>query len=440
MKKIYSIITGGLLLLASAVQLNAQCEGGRYHDFVFPATPDSIHNVVYGYNVTFSNQPDTLKMTIFEPHGDTSSSRALIIWVHGGSFIGGDKSQMNSLCMDFSKMGYVTATINYRLLMTGLNFQPGRPDSSDAGAAVMRAVHDARAAIRYFRKNATVGGNTYKIDTNNIYLGGASAGAITALHAGYIDHWSEFPPYIDTTGITVGNHIGQPGLHGGLDGLSGNPGYSSKVKALISLSGAIADTSWMHTGDTPVISTHSVGDQTVPYGTHLIYLSPPSTFPIQIINGSSVVTEKANQVGIVNCFKSYPGNHHVPETANIQIYDTSLVLVRNFLEHFTCGVPLDCNYTTFPQVILGINDVTANDASIKVYPNPAYTAATVDLTAFSGKVVSIELYDALGRKVKDATQVKAEQYTITRGNLPSGIYFMNIIVGEKSYSKKIMFE
>jgi len=436
MKKIYSVITGGLLLLASATQLSAQCAGGRFHDFIFPALPDSTMNVVYGYNVTFSNQPDSLKMDVYQPHGDTAALRPLIIWVHGGSFVGGAKADMSSLCRDFCKLGYVNATIDYRLFMTNLPI-PG-PDSNDAGGALMRAVQDGRAAVRYFRKNATIGGNTYKIDTNNIYFGGASAGALTALHLAYMDHLNELPPYVDTTGVTVGSRKGQYGVRGGVEGLSGNQGYSSKVKAIISLSGAIADTSWMHAGDTPVISTHSVGDQTVPYGHHIIYLSPPSTFPIQIVNGSSVVTVKANQVGIVNCFKSYSGNYHVPETHSIQVYDTTLVLVRNFLEHFTCGVPLECNYTSFPTV--GINELSANDPAIKIYPNPAYTAATIDLTAFSGKVVTFELYDALGRKVKDATQVKAEQYTITRGSLPSGIYFMNIIVGEKSYSKKIMFE
>src|ERR1035437_6928311 len=122
---------------------------------------------------------------------------------------------MAMLCRDFTKMGYVTATIDYRLLMTGLPF-PG-PDSNSAGAAVMRAVHDARASIRFFRKNARVGGNTYKIDTNNIYFGGASAGAITAEHLAYMDTWSKFPTYIDTSETAVGWETGQPGLHGGIE-------------------------------------------------------------------------------------------------------------------------------------------------------------------------------------------------------------------------------
>ena len=437
MKKIYTLITGSILLVASSGQISAQCTGNRYHDFIFSGqTPDSTMDVVYGSNITYSGTVQSLKMDIYQPHGDTDSLRALIIWAHGGSFVGGAKKDMSMLCRDFSKMGYVTATMDYRLMMDGLPF-PG-PDSNTAGAAVMRAVHDARAAVRYFRKNARVGGNTYKIDTNNIYFGGGSAGGFIALHMAYMDVWSEFPTYIDTTEITVGWKKGQKGVHGGIEGLSGNPGYSSKVKAIIDLSGAISDTAWMHTGDTPVLSTHSVGDGTVPYGRAKIFLSPPSTFPIQYVDGSYVVQLRAAQVGIEHCWKSYPGNHHVPETSNVLIYDTTLVLIRNFLEHFTCGIALNCDYTSFPLV--GINDLTAPEATVTIYPNPASNAVTIDLAAFSGRNINLELYDAMGRKVKNVTKIKAEQYTITRDNLPRGIYFMNITVEGKVYSKKIIFE
>src|ERR1035437_7915853 len=120
MKKIYTLITGSLLLVASSAQLSAQCSGNRFHDFVFPAMPDSIMNIVYGYNVTYNNLPDTLKLDVYQPHGDVATLRPLIIFCHGGSFVQGAKKDMAMLCRDFTKMGYVTATMDYRLLMTGL--------------------------------------------------------------------------------------------------------------------------------------------------------------------------------------------------------------------------------------------------------------------------------------------------------------------------------
>lgn len=433
MKKLYSSIFIGCMIATISLRLNAQCSGNRYHDFVFPgATVTS--DVVYGSNTTFSGNIQSLKLDVYEPQGDTASERPLIVFAHGGSFVGGSKSDASyvKICTDFARLGYVAASIDYRLLMTNLISITG-PDSVDAGAAVMRAVHDGRAAVRFFRKNYTEDGNTYKIDTNNIFFSGASAGGFIALHLAYMDEWSEFPSFIDTTGA---GPRPQQGLHGGIEGLSGNQGYSSKVKAILNLSGAISDTAWMHTGDIPLISTHATGDGTVPYGSALIYLSPPNSFPIQVVDGSASIAQRANEVGIVNCFKTYYVNQHVPES-NALIYDTTFCLLRNFLEHFTCGVPIDCNYT---GKVTSIEDLTISNTSINVYPNPATSDITIDLKAITGKTISIELYDVMGRKVKSISNIKADHYTFTRDNLPTGMYSLNIITDGKVFSKKILFE
>jgi para-nitrobenzyl esterase len=422
-KKIYSLIAGSLML-ASTASLNAQCAGGRYHDFVFPLTPDTTKNVVYGSNVKETGAVQTLLMDVYQPTGDVATNRALIVMAHGGSFIGGSKdgSDVVPLSKDLAKMGYVVASIEYRLGMNNFPF-PG-PDSSDATEAVMRAVHDGRAAVRYFRKNARIGGNTFGIDTNNIYFAGVSAGGFIALHLAYLDEQSEFPSFIDTL---------QPGLLGGVEGLSGNPGYSSDVKAIVNICGALGDTAWIKPGDEPVLNFHGTNDNTVPYNTDMIVLG--GFYPLLVIDGSSSVNEQVDQLGIVNCFETYEGQDHVPHTSSATYYDTTLVITRNFLEHFTCGVPLDCNYTTG----VGIEDI-ASDANFNIYPNPTYNSATIDLTAFNGEEVSIELYDALGRQTRNVNSIKTNQYTLTRDNLPSGIYFMNVLVDGKKFSKKIVFE
>jgi len=438
MKKIYLFIAGSLIL-ASTASLNAQCAGNRYHDYVFPAAPTVTSNVQYGSNLKSNNTNQNLLLDVYQPVGDVSTSRPLVIVCHGGSFVGGSKTGTDvvPLCNDLARLGYVTASIEYRVGMTRFPF-PG-PDSTDAGAAVMRAVHDGRAAVRYFRKNARVGGNTYKIDTNNIYFAGVSAGGFVALHIAYMDHLSEFPSYIDTTGVTVGTKIGQPGMHGGLEGNSGNPGYSSDVKSIVNICGALGDTAWIHAGDEPVLSFHGTADNTVPYGTAEIYLL--STYPLLKVHGSSTVAIKVNSVGIENCMITWKGQDHVPEVgttaAALAYYDSTITITRNFLEHFTCGIPLNCNYTATPAV--GINEI-AFDADFSIYPNPANTTATIDLTAFIGHSVNMELYDGLGRKVKSSINIKSNQFILNRDNLPSGIYFMNIISEGKVFSKKIIFE
>ena len=429
MKKIYSFIIGSLLL-ASSASLNAQCAGNRYHDYIFPIPPTKTADVVYGSNTKETGAPQTLLMDVYEPTGDVSTSRALVIVAHGGSFIGGAKNGTDvvPLCNDLARLGYVAISIEYRLGMNNFPF-PG-PDSSDATESVMRAVHDGRAAVRYMRKNARVGGNTYKIDTNNIFFAGVSAGGFIALHLAYLDQLTEYPTYIDTL---------QPGLLGGVQGLSGSPGYSSDVKAVVNICGAIGDTAWIKPGDEPVLSFHGTNDNTVPYGSAIIVLS--GFYPLLEVDGSSTVNEQVDLLGIENCFITWPGQDHVPEVgtsaAALAHYDSTITITRNFLEHYTCGIALNCNYTATP--VLGLDDLSA-EAAFVIYPNPANTAATIDLSQFTGYEVAIELYDALGRQVKNVGGIKTETYIMQRDNLQSGIYFMNVLVEGKKFSKKIIFE
>jgi para-nitrobenzyl esterase len=426
MKKIY-LALATIVSLVATTKSNAQCAGNRYHDKIFPAVTVTS-NVQYGSNLKYNNTNQNLLLDVYEPTGDVSTSRALIIMAHGGSFIGGSKTGTDvvPLCNDLAKLGYVVASIEYRVGMNNFPF-PG-PDSSDATEAVMRAVQDGRAAVRYFKKNVAVGGNTYKIDLNNIYFAGVSAGGFVALQLAYLDEISEFPTYIDT--------VGQYGIGGGIEGLSGNPGYSSDVKAIVNICGAIGDTAWMKAGDEPVLNFHGTLDGTVPYGSDIITLA--GLFPIMPVDGSFSVNAKADQVGIVNCFEIHEGQDHVPHTASTQYYDTTYTITRNFLEHFTCGVALDCSYTTAPAV--GVDELNISAADIDLYPNPANTNFTINLVAFANNLVTIEMYDVLGKRVANYASIKTNLFNVDRNNLPAGVYFVKITSGQNAVTKKIILE
>ncbi|MBL7882861.1 MAG: T9SS type A sorting domain-containing protein [Bacteroidia bacterium] len=437
MKKIYTTILSVALFTGINTTTNAQCTDNRYHDYVFPAAPVVTSNIIYGNNLDKGGASIDLKLDVYQPNGDASNSRALIIVAHGGSFIGGSKTGSDVLNMskDFARMGYVVASIDYRIGMTNFPIaQTHTIDSTDAGAAVMRAVHDGRAAVRYFRKDARIGGNTYKIDTNNIFFAGVSAGGFIALHVAYMDELSEFPSYVDT--------IGQHGLHGGIEGLSGNPGYPSDVKAVINICGALGDTAWVKPGDEPVMNFHGNNDGTVPYGSSVISLL--GIYPLLKVHGGYSVAARANQVGLTNCFEKYENRDHVPHVGTsataLAHYDTTLTISRNFLEHFTCGVALNCAYTTPP--VIGIDELIVNANDINLYPNPANTNFTIDLTPFGNASITLELFDILGKSVMTLPKVKNDVITLNRGQLPSGMYFVRLTntTTNISVTKKVTFE
>ena len=147
MKKIYSFILS-FFLFTSLAYSQLDTTGGRYCQPIF-ANVTVTSNVTYGSAVTVSGSTQTLLMDIYEPTGDVAASRGLIVFVHGGSFIGGTKTDqdVSTLCTRFAKMGYVTSSIEYRL-----GFFPF--DSVNATKAVIRATQDMKAAVRFLRRRS----------------------------------------------------------------------------------------------------------------------------------------------------------------------------------------------------------------------------------------------------------------------------------------------
>ena len=130
-------------------------------------------------------------MDIYTPNGDTETNRPVILYMHGGSFYAGDKG--SSDCVDFcesmAKRGYVTASLNYRLASNIIGFLTSNETQYET---VLKAVSDAKAAVRYFRKDFA-NGDTYGIDPNTIFAGGYSAGGVIAIHQAYIDNIMDLP-------------------------------------------------------------------------------------------------------------------------------------------------------------------------------------------------------------------------------------------------------
>lgn len=419
MKKIFTLV---LFVAATSVQfLHAQCNGLRYRDICFDDT--LISNVVYGQNVSMSNANVTLKLDVWMPKGDTVSNRPLILIAHGGNFLGGSKSggDVIQFCNDFADMGYVVASIDYRVGMTNFPF-PG-PDSTDASEAVIRAVQDAKAAVRFFKEDYSVGGNTYGIDTGNIFFLGVSAGGFMALHVAYLDDPSEYPSWVDSTG--------QYGLHGGIEGNSGHPGYPSTIRGVINICGALADTSYIQAGDEPCMLFHGDQDGTVPYGSAQIVLL--GSYPLLQVDGSHSIDARCTNVGVEHCFETYEGQDHTPHVGSALYYDTTLVISRNFLVHYICGDALDCSYSS----PIGINE-HAIPSVLEVYPNPADQELNVNTSRLAGNDYTIALYNAQGQLVSTQAADVDGTTTINTSTLPAGMYLMRVSNGESVWTKSVV--
>lgn len=423
MKNIFTRISIFLTLVAGINQAGAQCTGERYNSFVFPGNPTVTSNIQYGTNASYNGTVTNLKLDVYEPLGDTLAQRPLVIVAHGGSFVGGSKTGTDvvPICKDLAKLGYVAASIDYRLGMNNFPF-PG-PDSADATEAVMRAVQDGRAAVRFFRKNAA-DTNAFRIDPLNIYFAGVSAGGFVALQLAYLDELSEVPSYVDTTNA---------GLSGGIEGNTGNPGFSSDVKAIINICGALGDTAWMKPGDEPVLNFHGTNDGTVPYGSAVITLV--GLFPIMPVDGSFSIDKKADQLGITNCFEIYEGQDHVPHVGNAAYYDTTIVIMRNFLRHFQCNAPLVCSYNGPIQT--GLNETLVNE-SMLFFPNPANDVLNFQWKDYQGQPYHLRLVNAMGQIVFEENNLRRNAVQIDTQKHDRGLYFIQVISEDRIVTSKMI--
>ena len=78
---------------------------------------DTLLNLTYGSDIGFDGQLDSLKLDLYLPNCDDPShlsKRPLILVIHGGAFIAGDKAEasIQYTCRQFAKRGYVAASIH----------------------------------------------------------------------------------------------------------------------------------------------------------------------------------------------------------------------------------------------------------------------------------------------------------------------------------------
>ena len=404
MRKIYLLLCTAVLT-STFYQLQAQCDNGRYYNQIFS---DATTTVQYGSAVEYNGTSVNLMVDVYQPTGDNFAHRPLMIFAFGGSFTSGVRQSPDliTICTYFAQRGYVCASIDYRL---GVDSNGGT--SENEFKALIRGVQDMKAAVRYFYMDAqTV--NQFRIDTNQIFIGGVSAGAFIALNYAYLklDTLSKPAPAFAIPDIVA---------LGGLDGTSGNPGYSTKVKGCIDLSGAIADTVWIMPGDPILVGEHGTADSTVACyfdSAYAVYNPKSSLF------GGGDIKNRLSHINLTNSFYLFYGAGHVPfilpkdnTLASIlavpNYMDTTERLIRDFLyQNIVCD-----------STLAGI-DEPAVDLAISVFPNPSNDQIYINST--SPKNIAISVFTVEGRLVQQQLLPAYSQLTLQREQLGAGVYLL----------------
>ena len=373
----------------------AMAQGVRYAEPVFDEVSISTAIPFSSAVKEGETSPTTLLLDFYEPQGDTLSARPLVITVFGGAFVAGgrDYADMVEYCTRLAKHGYAAASIDYRLLsFWNIN-------ATSLIRTAYMAAQDVSSAVRFFKYHQ----EQFKIDTEQVFLLGNSAGSIAILSEIFVDE-DERP--VETY---VSPDLGP--MHS-----SGYPEYADVSPAV---AGAVPHWGGVNGLDVidkeefvPLCMIHGTDDTTVPYDSGYCYNGMlPDVMPFMY--GSHAMAQRLDDLDISDYeFHPFEGEGHAFYLSGVgqlieEKFNACFDITRDFL----------FNHLKFPTSV-----AESNEPRIQVYPNPATDLLTIHFGDVAQcKPLNVTVMDVVGR-VAFAETVSSTEVRFDVSQWPSGVY------------------
>jgi hypothetical protein len=332
-------------------------------------------------------------------------------------------------------------------------------------------------------------------------LGGQGTGGYIALHAISLDKASELSLTKFISGVTEPTYdfvAGQPFINqaqmGDFEGYGGDPaknyannspGYSSAVRFVFNLSGALGDSTFLEPGDVPTVSFHVLGDPSAPFWDGMVYVPGNPPQPVVDVAGSGLVSYYANMYGNNSSYAASSSSFTDPytlaanavnngqeglfpfvtipalqsgpwewwdstavtnlclalgtagdqdETGNVYNPNMSKQKAMAYIDTimgYLCPRMLSC-------VTVGLPEHNAIDAGILIAPNPTVDQVQVVLNTDGVQLKKIILTDITGRTIREQ-ETGIDRYSVL--NLhgeKNGIYMLQIETNAGVFHRKIL--
>ncbi len=406
-----------IAFFAIITKINAQycTNNSRYTEVpYFDSTQISVGaNVQFGTAIDHLGNPYALRMDLYYPNLniDTSPKRPFLLLIHGGGFSSGDKQSgdIKDLCVHMARRGFVCASMNYRI----------GHDFSEYGEykARYRAIQDGHAAMRYIVNSA----NTVRIDTNWLFVGGQSAGAITALGIVYADQAE-----LDSISLLY-NSVSTSVQLGNLNSSGNNLTNTYSIKGIFNNWGGAVKSEIDVNEMIPTIAFHGGQDT-------LVLIDSDNSFLHYTLNGSRAIHHDLNAKNICSELTvDTLGEHGIFRNASsvFRAQRASCFFKSVFCN--TCS-----KYYSTDSIVSNCSSpvsVIENNlkSMIKVYPNPFDNSFNIEGV---WGLTELSIYNGLGQLIDKREILNGE----VRINLMSGIYFLNIkqIELNKTFTTKLI--
>lgn len=138
-----------------------------------------------------------------------------------------------------------------------------------------------------------------------------------------------------------------------------------------------------------------------------------------------------------------PDSNTVWKTANVSLstYSMSTNVLIKIVNVTDGGNNLYIDNISLGTTPLQLEDPDANSSSLLVYPNPVSASFTIQYELTNSENVQLKLTDVLGRELtvlENANRPKGAYSVEYKNTLANGFYFINLVIGTKTYTKKII--
>lgn len=344
------------------------------------ADETAVTDKIFRMGDAVSEIPLELHLDVFRPQNDTIQKRPLVMLIHGGAFYFGSKDDksITQWCRHLTSLGYVTASIDYRIGFL--------PTMTSIGRAGYRAVQDAHAAMRYLVSHQ----EEYGIDTSMLFVGGCSAGAITTLNLAFMTN--ETRPEYTHSGFL------KPDL-GDIDTCGNAIQCDFRIKGIIDMWGAMPDTSLIHDRNIPILAFHGDADDIVPYDYDYPFgiAGVLKTMLVEKMFGSSCIVDRAIKLGHQAQLVTFSGYKHLPHVEpDTKELNENFFTIQSMMSDFFYDIvvpqkpeiveednhyyvrpyPLETSWKVEGGVILETKGNSVNVAWINNAPQRSITAST----------------------------------------------------------------
>jgi acetyl esterase/lipase len=246
---------------------------------------------------------DALKMDVYFPQEISAKPMPAAVFIHGGSWMQGDKNTGLIDHLELLARGYFVASLDYRLAPQ--HTWPAQ-------------IEDVKCAIRHLRASAA----TYRIDPTRIGVWGHSAGGHLAAMVGTTDAGA---------GFDVGGYLDQ----------------SSRVRAVVDMSGAADLPKFFLPGDQQIMQTvfgvTSLDDPILIRASPVTYISKDDP-PFLILHGdmdehlppsqSQILHDRLQTAGVQSTFVIVKNATHALSPAGTSMTPTRAEITKMIADFF----------------------------------------------------------------------------------------------------------